>query len=155
MGIFDTLRKITGFGDNGQDKETSKCMVKIKIRKSEFIVLSKYYYRGYTSYRDIMKYVFMRNNKKTLEVMRSAQKKAESGCIIDKTIIHFYYDNTHFIEIPFDVYSDKRNMSITRRNTKIWNKYNIQRILKLYPEFIEYEKSLISESDIYGLLFEE
>jgi hypothetical protein len=128
-------------------------LIKIKIRKSEFVVLAKYYYQGYTSYRDILKYVFMKNTKHTLKVMKDAKKKASNGCDIDQTFVHFYYSKTHYIEIPFDVYADKRNMTISRRNTKVWNAHNISRILKLYPDFIEYEKSLISESDIHGLLF--
>jgi hypothetical protein len=153
MGIFSRLKKMTGFDNNNQEtQDLKKCRVEVKMKKAEFIMLSKFYYRGHTSYKSIYKYVYLRNVKKILDIMDMAKKKANEGCDIDFTYIKFFYNQTHYIEIPFEVFSNKRNMTINLRNSKRWNELNIRRILKLYPDFIEYEKTLISESDIINLI---
>lgn len=148
MGIFSALKKLTGFEDQvtaAKSVSNNSCTVDVKISASEFKVMAKHYYKGYTSYKSYFNYVFLKDPKKTLEVMRKAQEKAEAGCYIDATIIRFYSDSQSFIVLPFDVYSDKRDLPISLRNTKSWNKNNIMRILKLYPDFTEYDDSLISE----------
>ena len=148
MGIFNALKKLTGIEDQVDAAKTvtnNSCNVDIKISDSEFKVMAKHYYRGYTSYKSFFNYVFLKDPKKTLEVMKKAQEKAEAGCYIDATIIRFYSDAQSFIELPFDVYSDKRDLPISLRNTKSWNKNNMIRILKLYPDFTQYDDSLISE----------
>lgn len=149
MKLFNILKKMTGFDNQDQPVATptnENCTVKIKLTEVEFAELCKYYYRGYTSYKAFFKHIFLGNPKKTVEIMNGAQEKAASGCYIDHTFVKFYVDEkTRFIEIPFDVYSDKRDMTISMRNTKIWNKNNILRILKIYPHYTEYDDSLISE----------
>lgn len=146
MGIFSRLRKMAGFEQQSTSgKNTSPCDIDIKISTSEFKVMARQYYRGYTSYKSFFNSVFLKDPKKTVEVMTKAQEKAEQGCYIDATIVKFYSGTESFIEIPFDVYSDKRDMTITMRNTKSWNRNNLLRILKLYPDFTKYDDSLISE----------
>ena len=158
MGILSGLKKITGFdrqqNTNG-NTPADRCLIKIKIRKAEFMILSKFYYRGHTSYKSYMRYVFIGNTKKILEVMQKAKKKASSGCNIDDTYVQFYFDDKHTIFIPFEVFADKKNMTIQRRNTKVWNKWNLVRIIELYPHFEKYDAAMVTESDILNLLFGE
>lgn len=151
MKIFNILKKMTGIEDQvtaAKSFTNNSCNVDIKISDSEFKVLAKQYYRGYTSYRAFLKHVFLNNPRTTLEVMSKAQEKAQTGCYIDTTIIKFYCNSQNFIEIPFDVYSNKGDMTISLRNTKSWNRNNLLRILKIYPDFTQYDDSLISEKKI-------
>ena len=151
MKIFNILKKMTGIEDQvtaAKSFTNNSCNVDIKISDSEFKVLAKEYYIGYTSYRAFLKYVFLNNPRTTLEVMSKAQEKAQTGCHIDTTIIKFYCNSQNFIEIPFDVYSNKGDMTISLRNTKSWNRNNLLRILKIYPDFTQYDDSLISEKKI-------
>jgi len=156
MGIFNKLKHMTGFdaqrNEDGKIIDIKKCLIEVKMKKAEFIMLAKYYYRGHTSYSSYYKFVYLKRVKKIIAIMDAAKKKADNGCAMDATYIKFYYNSTHFIELPFEVFADKRNMNINIRNTKRWNELNIKRILKLYPDFIEYEKSLISENDIISIL---
>jgi hypothetical protein len=146
MKIFNILKKITGFDE--QNKLTSissnKCRCEIKLKSSEFILLCRYYYVGYTSYGSFFKKVWHSDPTRTLEIMEKAKKLANGGCEIESTFIYFYLDSQNFIEIPFDVYSDKRELPISIRNTRTWNKNNILRILKLYPYFTEYDSEILS-----------
>ena len=150
MGLFSILKKMTGFED--QNKTLSKtisndsCLVKVKLDEHFFMLLAKHYYRGGTSYKSIFREVFDGSGAKTIEVMQKASKKAESGCGIETTFVQFYMDTERFIEIPFDIYSDKRDLPIRMRNTRTWNRNNILRILKYYPTFRKYDSSIVLEN---------
>lgn len=154
MKLFNILKKVVGYGDQTPAPTVTvttsdRCLVKVGLTEAEFAVMCKYYYRGYTSYKAFLKHVFLGNVKKTMEVMDGADEKARAGCYIDSTYVRFYVDNhSKFIEIPFDVYSDKRDLPISMRNTKIWNKNNLLRILKVFPDYTRYDDSLISEQKI-------
>lgn len=153
MGILNTLKKmVTGADNENPDvsytKELDRCLVDIKLTKGEYKLLSIYYYRGYTSYRDIYRYVFLNNMTKIDKVIDGAESKAKSGCNIDFTYIRFKFDEKKFIDIPFDVFSQKRNMTISRRNNKIWNRANLKRMLATDPSLRTLDDDLISESMI-------
>ncbi|MBF0135722.1 MAG: hypothetical protein H7833_14400 [Magnetococcus sp. DMHC-1] len=147
MGIFSLLKRMAGSGNdknNGIDREKERCLIKIQIRKGEFIILSKYYYQGLTSYKSYLNYLAL-NREKVSEVMEKANEKSSSGCILDDTYVIFYYDDTHFLLMPFEVFSGTEDMKLSLRNAKIWNRDNIIRILKFYPEFKEYDASMLTE----------
>ena len=148
MGIFSALKKLTGFEDQAEQIDSvskGSCVVKVKIDASDFIMLAKNYYVGHTSYKAFFKNAFSSNPKITLEVMEKAKELAIKGCAIESTYVIFYVDSQQYLEIPFDVYSDKRDMPIYMRNTRTWNKNNLLRILKLFPDFKKYDSELISE----------
>jgi hypothetical protein len=119
-------------------------VVEVRVKQLDFVMLAKNYYVGYTSYKSFYKKAFLSDPTITLEVMEKAKKLAFGGCNIETTFVKFYFSDSHFIEIPFDVYSDKRDMPIYMRNTRTWNKNNLLRILKLYPSFKKYDSELIS-----------
>lgn len=150
MKLFGILKKITGFDD--QDKTLSKrvsndaCLVRVKLDKYSFRVLAREYYKGTTSYKTIFKNVFDGDGKKTIETMNIANDKAQSGCDIESTFVQFYMSDHEFIEIPFIVYSDKKDMTVRIRNTTTWNRNNILRILRKYPEFRRYDSEVVLEN---------
>lgn len=133
------------------EQELHKCFVKAKLTKTEFEILAEYYYKGITSYTGIFENVYNNQTSKMMRLIRDASQKAKSGCVIEDTYIHFYSDSRHFIEIPFEIFANKRNLPINIRNTKEWNKRNILRILKLYPEYIKFENELIKENILEGI----
>jgi hypothetical protein len=139
MGIFSALKKLTGFEDQPTAATQIKaagnpCTVDIKLSEKVFTLLGIKYYGGYTSYKSYFKLVFFNNPDKTIETMNKAREKAESGFAIDQTYVHFYVDDQKFIEIPFDVYSDKREQPNELKNAKVWHRNNILRLLKFYPD---------------------
>jgi len=136
-------------------RPNSRCLIKALIKKSEFIILSKYYYRGVTSYKSLLRYVFPINTDKVLEVIAAAEEKAHGGCLLDDTYVVFYYDDTHFILMPFEVIADSNDMNSAVRNAKLWHSENIRRILQYYPEFADDDRPMITESDIVNLLLGE
>ena len=148
MKIFNILKKMTGFEEQSEQINSigvGNCVVKVKVNNTEFIMLAKNYYVGHTSYKVFFKHAFSSDPKATSEVMEKAKDMAKKGCAIETTYVVFYVDSQRYIEIPFDVYSDKRDMPIYMRNTRTWNKNNLLRILKLYPDFKKYDSELISE----------
>lgn len=132
------------------EQELHKCFVKAKLTKDEFEILAEYYYKGITSYTGIFEYVYNNRIAKIMRVIRDTKQKARMGCVIEDTFIHFYSDSKHFIEIPVEIFANKRNLPINIRNTKEWNKRNILRILKLYPEYIKFENDLLKETISVG-----
>lgn len=152
MRLFSILKKMAGYADQTPPATKTvgtneQCTVRVKLTEAEFATMCKYYYRGYTSYKAFFKHVFLGTATKTVQAMEGADEKAREGCYIDNTYIKFYVDeHLKYIEIPFDVYSDKRDLPITLRNTKTWNKNNMLRILKVFPDYTKYDDSLISEN---------
>ena len=148
MKIFNILKKIAGIEEQSEQINSigvGNCVIKVKVNNTDFIMLAKNYYVGHTSYKVFFENAFVSNTKTTLEVMEKAKDRALNGCSIETTYVVFYVDSQRYIEIPFDVYSDKRDMPIYMRNTRTWNKNNLLRILKLYPDFKKYDSELISE----------
>lgn len=146
MNLFKLFRK-RDEANNLTNELGRKCIVEVKMTKAQFMLWAMYYYKGYTSYRAIFKYIYRYNLKPLKKIMDAAKKKAENGCLIDNTYVRFYNEEKFYIDIPFDIFSEKKNMRISRRNTKLWNKFNIKRILLKYPKFIKYENELLKEND--------
>jgi len=140
MGIFNNLRKMTdvfGFGNDISNSSMSKqiehCLIISKLSKAEFTLASILYYRGATSYRSFFSYVFFRNITKIKKIMNTATKQAEKGvCNMDNTVVRFTRDG-QYIDIPFDVFIQKRNITSNQRNNKQWHRENIKRILVNRP----------------------
>jgi len=158
MGLLSKAVKVATALRRSSRESTSlergdDCRVQIKLRKSEFIVMAKFYYRGYTSYRGFFRYVFMGKAKKIIEVADKVKVQIAKECEKDDIMVRFYFkENTHYIDIPADVFTSKKNMTISMRKSTLWDRGNIQRILKLYPEFKDVDTTMISEGDIVGLL---
>lgn len=136
MGLLNLL-----FG-GGSSKEA--CEVKIELSESEMIQWSLHYYRGSTSYRRYFIYVIARNMERLTPITEGASSKAAQGCDIDDVYVNFYYSNSNYILIPFDLFSEKEDMTISRRNNKTWNRDNILRILKNYPNLRDYDDSVVN-----------
>jgi len=79
----------------------------------------------------------MRKKDKIKKIADEASKKAKSGCVIDFTFIRFIHSNTKYIDIPFEVFSQKKNMPDEIRRTKVWHRENIKKILVNNPGFRE------------------
>lgn len=149
MGLLSNLlgiRSQTNTSNDSYGAEVQKCLIPHKLKHDEFDLFSLLYYQGYTSYRDFFKYVFDNNISKMKKIVRDASKKASEGCNIDFTFIRFYKDDNNYLDIPLDVFTSKKNMSIRRRNTKIWNKINIKRLVSNNPNIRNFDDSLISET---------
>ncbi len=150
MRLFNILKKMAGFDD--QNKTLSKkvsndaCLVRVKLDKYSFRILAREYYKGTTSYKTIFKNVFDGDGKKTIEAMNIANDRAQNGCDIESTFVQFYLSDHEFIELPFIVYSDKRDMTVRIRNTTTWNRNNLLRILKMYPDFRRYDSAVVLEN---------
>ena len=126
--------------------EVSKCMIEIKLTKVEYRLFSINYYKGSTSYRDYFYKVFMRRLDKIKKITDAATKKAKSGCNIDFTFIRFINSKTKYIDIPFEVFSQKKNMPDFRKRMKLWHKENIKRILIGDPTLRNLDDEQIQET---------
>lgn len=132
MGLLNIL-----FG-GGTSKEA--CEVKVNLSKDEIKSWSMRYYKGDTSYRSYFNGVISQNMDKLHQITEPAKDKAAQGCNIDDVYVNFYFNNSNYILIPFDLFSEKENMTISRRNNKVWNKDNIVRILNNYPKFRNFDE---------------
>ncbi len=127
-------------------QEVKRCLVEYKLKKEEYDLFAVLYYQGYTSYRDFFNFVFNNNITKMREIVSRATEKAEDGCNIDFTFIRFYNDKINYIDIPFDVFTDKKNMKMSVRNTKLWNKENIKRLLVNNQNLRNFDAVLLKEA---------
>ncbi|MEA2019285.1 MAG: hypothetical protein U9N59_12625 [Campylobacterota bacterium] len=134
MGLLNLL-----FG-GGTSKEA--CEVKVKISKEEMESWSEQYYKGATSYRTYFTSVISSDMGKFTPITDAATKKAEQGCSIDSVFVNFYYSSSNYILIPYDDFSEKIDMTISRRNNKVWNRDNILRILNNYPDFRNFDENV-------------
>ena len=155
MGIVSGLKGLLGNHSRNTKNEVpspelgtekQRCLITHKLRKKQYKLFALYYYRGITSYKTFFTRVFLRNMKHITPITNAAKKKSSSGCDIDATFVRFWMDKINYIDIPFDDFSEKRNMRLSRRNTKLWNKTNILRILKKYPEFRDYDDKMLKEA---------
>ena len=110
------------------------------------VLFEIYYYKGYTSYKHYFREVFNNNLSKLKKIIDLATEKANNGCNIDFTFIRFKYNNEKYIDIPFDVFSEKKDMSIRRRNNKLWNKVNIKRLLVSNPGLRMLDDDMVNEA---------
>ncbi len=163
MGIVSGLKGLLGKHSRDTKNEVpspelgtekQKCLITHKLRRKQYELFAMYYYRGATSYRTFFTKVFMRNMKHITPITKAATKKAQSGCDIDATFVRFWMDKVNYIDIPFDDFSEKKNMRINRRNNKLWHKTNTLRILKKYPDFRNLEDKHLKEATI-ALIIEE
>lgn len=134
--------------DNDQTNDTqaeniNKCLVEIKLKKDDYKLFSIAYYRGYTSYKSFLENVFANNPTITRKVIKGATKKSDVGCAIDMTYIRFYKDSRNYIDIPFEIYSDINDMSMSRRNRKVWNRENIKRLIAQDPSIRNFDEDLL------------
>ena len=134
--------------------EKEQCLITHKLRRKQYELFAMYYYRGATSYRIFFTKVFMRNMKHITPITNAAEKRANKGCDIDATFVRFYMDKVNYIDIPFDDFSEKKNMRINRRKAKLWHKTNVLRILKKYPKYRELDDKQLKEATI-ALIIEE
>ena len=157
------LSKFLNIGNSSKEKqkntndsynsEVKRCMIELKLTKAEYKLFSIAYYRGATSYKTFFRNVFMRKSTKILQVIKEANKKSASGCNIDFTFVRFYKDNQEYIDIPFEVFSEKRDMRLERRNMKMWNKENLKRLIVKNPELRNFDEEMIREA-IYDVFNE-
>lgn len=136
----------------GNVQDNSPCTVNVILSKSEFALFSKFYIRGMTSYRSIFRFIFMGRFVRMSRILNKIGDKAAKGCPINNTFVRFFFDKTYFIEIPFDVFSQKKDINFNILKTYVWHKRNELRILKVFPEYVKYENTLVNESDIINLL---
>jgi len=126
----------------GTETGSEECEVKIKLSKEEIERWSQLYYCGDTSYREYFTKVIARDMERLTPITNGAEKKAAQGCNIDDVYVNFYFSSSNYILIPFDLFSEKENMTISRRNNKSWNRDNIIRILKNYPKFRSFDEEV-------------
>ena len=102
--------------------------------KGMFYYVARNYYRGKTSYRTLTGTVM---KDITIEIMNKAKNKAKQGYTIDQVFVVFKNNKDGVqIKIPFDVFSEKTDVTITRRNNYIWNKENILTLIEHYPNLV-------------------
>jgi hypothetical protein len=167
MGLVSGLKGLLGkhsrdtkneVPSSDTNTEKQRCLVSCKLRKAQYDAFAMLYYRGATSYRTFYRTVFIRKTTQLKKVMQDAEKKSKSGCDIDNTYVRFYKDKMNYIDIPFDDFSEKKDMRLNRRNTKLWNKNNILRLLRQNPKLRNLDDKMLREATIAlinELLFEE
>lgn len=126
--------------------EIYRCLVNCKLTEIEFELFGMSYYRGATSYKTFYKDVFMGDSKKIMGVIRDANKKSSAKCNIDFTFVRFFNTPKQFIDIPFEEFSSKKDMTIPRRNRKWWNKENLKRLINIFPKLQNLDESMIKEA---------
>lgn len=123
--------------DNNSDsysKEINKCMSVLKISVSDYLLLARGYYKGHTSYRTLVDYALI-DHDKILKLIREVGKKSKAGCVLDFTFVRFYYSPQSYIDLPFEVFANKKNMPASQLKTKLWHRANIKRILAERPKW--------------------
>lgn len=152
MGLIGKLKKmITGVDNTDPNsnnpffKQIKQCMVTAKLTRSEYELASMVYYKGYTSYRSFYKLVYFRKIKKITAIMKQAQEKALNGCEIDLTFVRFIHDEKRFFDIPFEVFSNKKDLTSASKRSKGWDRDNINRILSANPKMKIMDESMIKE----------
>ena len=155
MGIVSGLKGLLGkhsrdtkneVPSSDINSERERCLITHKLRKNQYKLFALYYYRGATSYRTFFTKVFMRNKKHILPITTAAKKRARGGCDIDNTFVRYWMDKLNYIDIPFDDFSEKKDMRMSRRNNKLWHKNNIIRISKKYPSITTLDDNLLKET---------
>lgn len=150
MGILTSLKKMISRSDNeyidSDSYENLQCTVYAPLTKIEYKMAEIIYYKGHTSYRSFYRMVYFRNAKKVEKIMLAAANRAEQGCLIENTIVRFFYDERSYIEIPFNVFSNKRNMKRSIRSTKEWDKVNLRRLLRNNPKLRNLDDKILRES---------
>jgi|SaaInlStandDraft_4_1057021.scaffolds.fasta_scaffold25917_2 hypothetical protein len=136
MGILSKFlkpRKSKVLPNDSYSTEVKRCLVEIKLNKTQYETLAVYYYKGSTSFRDFLKHVFMNKITKIKEVSKKAAERSKEHCNIDFTFIRFIHAENKYIDIPFEVFSNRKNMTINKRKRKLWHMANINRILISNP----------------------
>lgn len=155
MGLVSGLKGLLGkhsrntknqVSSSDTNSEKERCLVKCKLTKRQYSAFAMYYYRGATSYRTFYRTVFVRRISVLKKVMKDAEIKSKSGCDIDNTYVRFYQDKINYIDIPFDDFSEKKDMRLSRRNTKLWNKNNILRLLRQNPKLRNLDDKMLREA---------
>ena len=98
--------------DNNNDsysKEINRCMSVLKISELEYLFLSRGYYNGHTSYKTLVYYATI-DRDKVVKLIREVGKKSKAGCVLDFTFVRFYYSPQSYIDLPFEVFSDEKNI---------------------------------------------
>ena len=132
--------------------EVNRCMIRHRLKEDEYLLFSIFYYKGSTSYKSFFKNVFGLDNIKKMRIIADAAvKKAKSNCNIDFTFIRFYKNKYEFIDIPFEVFSDKRDMPEAKRNTKLWHRANINRLIVKNPGVRDFDDTGMSKHEVADL----
>ena len=100
----------------------------------EYLFLSRGYYNGHTSYKTLVYYATI-DRDKVVKLIREVGKKSKAGCVLDFTFVRFYYSPQSYIDLPFEVFSDEKNMPASQLKTKLWHRANIKRILAERPHW--------------------
>ncbi len=151
MGILNSLKRmITGTDTNditnSLEDEKERCLIEIKITKHQFDLSALYYYNGSTSYRSFFKYVFLYNINKINEIFNDAEKKANDGCYIENTIVRLKHNNKRYIDIPFNIFSNMKDMNLNIIKNKPWHRSNIKRLLADDPNLSMFDDDTINET---------
>lgn len=152
MGILNLLKRmVTGTDDNIIDNnevedDKKRCLIEVKLTQHQFDLAALYYYNGSTSYRSFFKYVFLYNINKINDIFDIAEKKANSGCLIDSTVVRLKYNNKHYIDIPFEIFSNMRDVPENVIKIKPWHRANIKRLLVNDPNLSMFDEEAVSEA---------
>ena len=155
MGIFDKLKK--NFTDSDENSasfndpvldEIKRCMVYAPLTHSEYKMAEIIYYKGHTSYRSFYRMVYFRNAQRVEKIMIAAEKKAYEGCLIENTLVRFFYDERKYIEIPFQVFSNKKNLTASSKSRQDWDRDNMKRLLSINPSLANVnDKKIVVDKD--------
>jgi len=137
MGLFDFLKNIVddAFNETGNDylnfQDSKKCMIKVKLKESEMVIWALQYIDGATSYRLFYREVFKNNiNRFKEEITQKIENKAKSGCYYDNVYMRFYTQSGLYIDIPLNVFSQKKSIEKEELIKKLWHKRNLERLEK-------------------------
>lgn len=124
----------------------TECLIEVKLTEYQFDLAAIYYYLGSTSYRSFFKYVYMHNLSKINAIFDDVENKAKNGCLIEYTTIRFIHNNRRYIDIPFTIFSEKKDLLEYKRNIELWHRENIKRLLLDDPELSTYADSMLEET---------
>lgn len=143
MGILSNLKNMI-IGDK-QDLTNENCLIISSLSKAEYKLASIIYYKGHTSYRSFYKFVYFNNMTKLLKLFDDAESKATRGCTIEQTFVRFIYNDRMYIDIPFNIFSEKKDMPSNIRDIESWHKTNITRMILVDPQLKKLDAKLIYE----------
>jgi hypothetical protein len=138
MGLFDFIKNISNNINSDEYlhfSNANKCMIKFKLTETEMVVFGFHYIWGSTSYRMFFRDVIKQNMSKFNKLIKEIKNKSKKECYYDDVYIRFYSNKQFYIDLPLNVFSQKRSINKSERDKKLWHKNNLIRLMNYNNAF--------------------
>ena len=142
MVLFDFFKALVNeFNESNNEylnfPKAKKCMIKVKLPEGEMVRWALRYIDGATSYRMFFKHILNNDMTKFQKITNEIKEKGLNGCYYDEVYIRFYSGSTFYIDIPLNVFSQKKSIDREEANKKLWHKKNLERLMNYSNYFKE------------------